>query len=187
MAGLFRNHFDSLKSGCNIVVTGNPGIGKSNFYLYYIRELTSSGLFDDSLLVLNYEDEYLQCCWITLTFYDMTNDEVYNARKFLKAVRLIEGGSNDMRSWRWVSIAFVHPDWKKFGNNAYRYTLPLWNKQELIQFNNLLDESEKLSEEELMNQCDEVGELAVRVFCSWFELMDFSPHFGLIEDFHTAI
>jgi Cdc6-like AAA superfamily ATPase len=68
------------KSDSNMVVTGNPGTGKSRFYLYCIFQLVCrnhKALQQSSPeLVLNFESMYYKYNAATREFYKLEDDEI---------------------------------------------------------------------------------------------------------------
>lgn len=137
---IIRERFDK-ESGCNVIVTGSPGIGKSRFYLHCIHQLTSIDEFKDAVLILNFNDEYLQYCRTSRAFYELTRDEVDDAVRTVKLIRLIESSSGKMYAWHGVSILFASPSTprlKKFGKSAYEFIMPPWSLTELAEYNGLV-------------------------------------------------
>ncbi|KAL3657158.1 hypothetical protein V7S43_017952 [Phytophthora oleae] len=103
------------ESGANLVVTGNPGTGKSRFYLYCIfqlllrrqKEVKELAAFD---LVLNFDDDFQLYDAETKEFIKLNGKEVRELRKQHRVLRLIEGTSSKLTGWKGASILFASRD-----------------------------------------------------------------------------
>ncbi|GMF09614.1 unnamed protein product [Phytophthora lilii] len=97
-----------------MVVTGNPGTGKSRFYLYCIfqlllghqEEVKELSSFD---LVLNSEDTFHIYDAGSNEFMELNTEQVRALRQQRRVLRLIEGASLQLTGWKGVSILFASP------------------------------------------------------------------------------
>jgi Crinkler effector protein N-terminal domain len=160
------------KSDSNMVVTGNPGIGKSRFYLYCIFQLVCRD--HEALrqfspeLVLNFESVYYKYNASTREFIKLEDNEVQLLRNQTNVLRLIEARSSQLMGWRGVSILFASPglagmrDYAKV--NSYSYIMPAWSLEELLDYNQLLDDRIKLAEEVLISRYYNFGGIPRSIF-----------------------
>jgi hypothetical protein len=101
------------KSDSNIVVTGNPGTGKSRLYSYcifrFIRDTKLAKEFASFQLVLNYDADYHIYCWRTNEFQLLEDKEIRLVKEKRNVIRLIEGKSSTLTGWKGISILFSSP------------------------------------------------------------------------------
>ncbi|KAL8003109.1 hypothetical protein Plhal703r1_c13g0065331 [Plasmopara halstedii] len=161
------------ESGANMVVTGNPGIGKSCFYLYCIFQLIFGNQVDvkelASLdLVLNSGLFYHKYDASKSEFIELNEKEVRTLSQQQRVLRLIEGKSSQLIGWKGVSILFAFPglndlnDYAKF--NSYKYFLPVWTLEELQDYNILRDDGLRLAEDVLISRYDKYGGIPRFIF-----------------------
>ncbi|EGZ10507.1 hypothetical protein PHYSODRAFT_520165, partial [Phytophthora sojae] len=143
----------------NLVVEGNPGIGKSRFYVYCASRLIR-GLVDEEMkahkytLVLNFGKNYLTYLWREKAFMRTTEDEVEKLTLSTSVLRLVKDNSSMLVGWNGVSILFTSPtlaqlkDYKK-GTNCKSFIAPMWELTELRACNAIADEAHRLSDDEL--------------------------------------
>ena len=121
----------------NIVVTGNPGIGKSRFYLYFIWRLIKEGLPKKfSHLVINcggeyhvYEDKE----FVML----LSKREISRFKNSAGVLRLVDGWSDRLEGWHGTSVLFAAPgapnmhQFKK-AIKGFTFVMPPWGLEELL-------------------------------------------------------
>jgi hypothetical protein len=134
-----------LENGWNttIHVSGNPGIGKSRFYLYCIFCLLLERKFVSTYqLVINFYDDYFLYDSVQEEFIGLTAAEVKDLRENPKVFRLIEAGSNLLFGWSGVSVLFASPGVAGLNNfmkdDSYRFYLPVWTFEEVKDLNSML-------------------------------------------------
>jgi hypothetical protein len=164
--------FDSKrKPSANLVVTGNPGIGKSRFYLYCIFRILNEQqekLKAMSSFVLNYDGKYHRYDASTREFILLNDKEVSKLSEQERVLRLIDGKSTLLVGWRGVSILFTSPglteirDYCK--NKSTTYIMPTWSLEELQNCNQLLQDDLKLSEIDLISRCSKHGGIPRFIF-----------------------
>jgi hypothetical protein len=161
------------RSGANMVVTGNPGTGKSRFYLYcifqlllgHLKEVKELASFD---LVLNFGNKYHKFHPESMEFIKLNEVEVLSLQDKRLVLRLIEGRSSELTGWKGVSILFASPglvgmnDYAKV--DSYTYILPVWSLEELQDYNLLLDDSFKLADDVLTSRYDKFGGIPRFIF-----------------------
>ncbi|EEY70601.1 Crinkler (CRN) family protein [Phytophthora infestans T30-4] len=158
---------------CSMVVTGNPGIGKSRFYLYCIfhlifrtkvevKELPS---FD---LVLNYGKIYHKFDAESHKFIKVNDTDISGLQREKRVIRLIEGTSSELAGWHGISILFAPPGVKGIQNfskvDTFRYIMPVWTLAELREYNSLLQDDLKLSDDVLISRFHTFGGIPRFVF-----------------------
>ncbi|EGZ27460.1 hypothetical protein PHYSODRAFT_387403, partial [Phytophthora sojae] len=151
-----------------LVVTGNPGVGKSRFYLYCAFRLIrgqAEGVVDLSkyALVLNYDDLYHQYCPRRQAFLGLSETE---AIPVPNVIRLVDEESSRLRGWNGVSILFASLEvrgMRKFAREGL-FIMPIWTLRELQTSNALLKGNSKLSEDELKARYDMYGGVPRRIF-----------------------
>jgi hypothetical protein len=131
--------FDSKrKPSANLVVTGNPGIGKSCFYLYCIfRILNEQQEKLKAMLsfVLNYDGKFHRYNASTREFISTKEEEAIPLKRQPNVLQLIDGKSTLLVGWKGVSFLFTSPglteirDYCK--NNSTTYIMPTWSLEEL--------------------------------------------------------
>ena len=138
----------------SMMVSGNPGIGKSYFYLYIIFILLNDQrLLHGKFLVINSDNNFYKYNYDDEYFESVDPSSVKDESKML---RLVDGktSSNELTGWAGVNILFASPTDE--GNNkpsafmknfeSYYYYMPVWSEDELLIANSLL--SEDLRQEE---------------------------------------
>ncbi|TMW59411.1 hypothetical protein Poli38472_004480 [Pythium oligandrum] len=165
----------ALKDGSvlTMVVTGNPGTGKSRFYLYCVFQLiTKQRPGVDALppfdLVLNFRNIYHQYDPKTREFCKLDEQEAYILSQKLDVIRLIEGESSELTGWNGISILFSSPgiphimDFAKLESSTY--IMPVWTLDELQDYNGLLDGVMRLRNEELLERFNKFGGISRYIF-----------------------
>jgi hypothetical protein len=122
--------------GENLTVTGNPGIGKSRFYLYCIYRFIQDGT-NGRDLVINFGEEYHlydfeagEFCELQIPGCD--NHFVQNRN----VLRLVEAKSTKLTGWQGISILFSSPgvpglhQYQKTLNRV-KFIMPTWSFREL--------------------------------------------------------
>jgi hypothetical protein len=140
----------------NAMITGNPGIGKSYFYLYVIfRFIKRPSMLGDWKLVIN-----------SGNVFHMFNDGVFEEVSFekirftKKILRLIDGctASGQLSGWDGSTVLFASPANSETENKPSRFMkgyesnyfyMPVWDEEELQLANSLLKENLQLSKEEI--------------------------------------
>ena len=148
----------------NAMVTGNPGIGKSYFYLYVIfRFIKEPSLLGNWRLVINSGDEFL--ILIGDTFLAILPDEIRRKEDIL---RLVDGktAAGELTGWKGSAVLFASPsnaspenkpsEFMK-GYEPHYFFMPVWNDEELKEVNELLDPHLQQSESELMGKVELAG------------------------------
>jgi hypothetical protein len=155
----------------NLLVTGNPGIGKSRFYLYCAFRLTRKLVGQDMppfTLVLNFDNEYLRYSWTEEIFDKISTEEAEAMRNIDNVLRLIEARSTMLTAWRGVSIRFSSPSPVELNNFTKVLTItfisPTWSLEELRGLNELLEAEWALSDEELQQRYDRYGGVPRYIF-----------------------
>ncbi|POM67835.1 Crinkler (CRN) family protein, partial [Phytophthora palmivora] len=98
----------------NLIVTGNPGIGKSRFYLYCIFQLILGEREDVKKLlpyelVLNYGSDFRKYDAERKEFVELDGEEVVSLQTQRRVLRLVEATSTQLVGWSGVSILFASP------------------------------------------------------------------------------
>ena len=121
----------------NITVTGNPGIGKSIFYLYFIWRIIKEGLPSKfSHLVINCGDVYH--FYENKEFIDLVSEQERNRFKTSAGVlRLVDGDSDALEGWKGTTVLFASPGTKQFRDFAKArfhstFVMPIWIREELL-------------------------------------------------------
>lgn len=144
----------------NIMVSGNPGIGKSYFYLFMIfKFLSANGLLCGKTLVINSDNNFFKYSNTDCVFEDVNPFDV----KFDKTVlRLIDGRTSDseLTSWSGSNILFASPSddvnnkpstfMTNQGQNYYYMTV--WSENELLIANSLLPDNLRQEEDAILNK-----------------------------------
>ncbi|KAG3046421.1 hypothetical protein PI124_g24540 [Phytophthora idaei] len=127
------------KSDSNMVVTGNPGTGKSRFYLYCIFQL-------------------IRCHRV----------EVQELTTRGRVLRLTDGTSSMLCGWHGVSILFAAPDTPRMNNYAkvesFKYITPAWSLEELQDYNSLLSDKLELPDDVLISRYKKFGGIPRYIF-----------------------
>lgn len=151
---------------CNLIVTGNPGTGKSRFYLYCIfqlilREREDIKQLPPYELVMNYGHEFHKYDAGRDEFVELADEDVDLLRAQPHMLRLVEATSTRLVGWSGVSILFAAPDAEGMDDFAkvggFRYILPTWSLEELKQYNALLSGRLKLADEDLVSRYYKFG------------------------------
>ena len=172
LMGKVKSCFD-INSDANMLVTGNPGTGKSRFYLYCIFQIVFGhqekvkelGSFD---LVLNFENKYHKFDAENREFITLNKTDVSSIQSQRRVLRLIEGKSSELNGWTGVSILFASPgldglnDYLKV--NSVTYIMPVWSLEELQDCNALLDDDLKVPEAVLISRYDKFGGIPRFIF-----------------------
>ncbi|KAK1938051.1 hypothetical protein P3T76_009201 [Phytophthora citrophthora] len=172
LMGRVKESFET-RSPANLVVTGNPGTGKSWFYLYCIfqlilenkEEMEELPAFD---LVLNFDYDYQLYDAKTKEFIKLNENEVDMLSGKDRVLRLVEAKSTHLVGWKGVFILFASPGLD--GMNDYlkvdsrRYIMPVWTLEELQDYNSLLDDKLKLADDALISRYDKFGGIARSAF-----------------------
>ncbi|KAG2764321.1 hypothetical protein PC129_g21485 [Phytophthora cactorum] len=126
---------------CSMVVTGNPGIGKSRFYMYCIFHLIFRTKVEvkelpSFELVLNFDESYLKFNAESQEFIELDDADVSLLQKENRVIRLIEGTSSKLVGWQGISILFASPGVEGIQNfsnvDTFRYIMPIWTLEELL-------------------------------------------------------
>jgi hypothetical protein len=147
---VFKAIFERAKSrlangwGTTMHVSGNPGIGKSRFYLYFIiRLLSERELISTYRLVINFISDYFLYDSVNAEFIRLDKNEVKSLQEDRTVLRLIEANSDQLIGWKGVSVLFASPgvdrlyDYLKI--ESYRFYLPIWTFKEIYELNSMLD------------------------------------------------
>ncbi|KAG6976549.1 hypothetical protein JG688_00001254 [Phytophthora aleatoria] len=162
------------KKGLNLAVVGNPGIGKSRFYLYCAFRLIH-GLVDEEMksctytLVLNFKGLYHVYSWSEKAFILLNTEEGFRLRENHYVLRLLEADSTDLLGWAGVSIAFTSPALEKLNSflkvaMSCSFISPVWSLSELQACNAILDDGLKLTNDELVSRYTEYGGIPRSIF-----------------------
>ena len=133
------------KINANITVTGNPGIGKSRFYLYFIWRITKEGLpyritkegpQKLSHLVINCGKRYH--VHENKEFVELVSEQERN--RFLDSAdvfRLVDGWSDALEGWQGTTVLFASagtPGMHQYmkASNAPIFVMPPWGLEELL-------------------------------------------------------
>ncbi|KAF4130352.1 hypothetical protein GN958_ATG20476 [Phytophthora infestans] len=161
-----------LENQCagRVVVTGNPGVGKSRFYLYCAFQLIKAQLevvrsLPPFELVLNCEECYFlyeadqQACRY------LEENEIVKLSFQKNVLRLIDGSSNKLEHWCGVSVLISSSkDATKCQDFCPTFILPVWTLEELKEYNALLPADLMLQEEELVARFHKFGGIAKCIF-----------------------
>ncbi|KAL4102559.1 hypothetical protein PRIC1_006304 [Phytophthora ramorum] len=149
-----------------MVVTGNPGTGKSRFYLYCIFQLLHRHQgevqeLSSFELVVNFGSRFHTFCCDVDGFIELNEVDVRGLSAQLSVIRLIEGKSSQLTGWKGVSILFAShglPNMNDYAKSqSYPRILPVWSLDELQDYNSLLSDESKLSDDVLMSRYDKFG------------------------------
>jgi hypothetical protein len=150
----------------NAMITGNPGTGKSYFYLYVIfRFIKNPSLLGNWRLVINSGEQF-----------HILNGDVFESIHPLEIqlnkdiLRLVDGKTSpgQLTGWDGSTILFASPS-NTYSENkpshlmknyeSYYFFMPVWDDEELKDANRLLDPSLQQSELELMEKVDLAGHI----------------------------
>ncbi|POM72878.1 Crinkler (CRN) family protein, partial [Phytophthora palmivora] len=157
----------------NLIVTGNPGIGKSRFYLYCIFQLILGEREDVKKLlpyelVLNYGSDFRKYDAERKEFVELDGEEVVSLQTQRRVLRLVEATSTQLVGWSGVSILFASPGVKGIKDFAKvdggTYIMPAWTFEELREYNSLLPDNLQLAEDDLVSRYDIFGGIPRFVF-----------------------
>ncbi|KAI9990454.1 hypothetical protein PInf_021442 [Phytophthora infestans] len=157
----------------NVVVTGNPGIGKSRFFLYCIfqlilREREDVKRLPPYELVVNHKKKYLKYDAASTEFVELNKTDVRALEGKPYVIRLVEATSSELTGWRGVSILFASPGVDGIDNfskvDGLTFIMPTWTLEELEDYNSLLPAELKLAEGELLSRYDGFGGIPRFVF-----------------------
>jgi hypothetical protein len=129
-----------------IHVSGNPGIGKSRFYLYCIfRLLLEKSLISNYLLVINFKSNYYVYNHLSEDFIQQNQAEVEALMEESRLLRFIEGESDLLAGWSGVSVLFASPGVPGLNNfmknESVEFFLPVWTLNELKDLNLMLEDA----------------------------------------------
>ena len=153
----------------NAMVTGNPGIGKSYFYLYVIfRFIKDPSLLGKLRLVINSGANFHILNGDTFEAIDPT--EILAILSEKDVLRLVDGktAAGQLTGWKGSTILFASPSNASPDNKptdlmknyeSYYFVMPVWNDEELQDANELLDVSLQQSEAELMEKVQLAGHI----------------------------
>ncbi|KAE8893764.1 hypothetical protein PF003_g22296 [Phytophthora fragariae] len=159
----------------NVIVTGNPGTGKSRFFLYCIfqlirREREDVKQLPPCELVLNHGNDFLRYDAASTEFVELRKKDVRALKAKPHVIRLVQATSTELVGWHGVSVLFASPDAKGLRNLAkvdgITYIMPTWTLEELEEYNSLLPGNLKLAEDEdeLVSRYDTFGGVPRFVF-----------------------
>lgn len=155
------------ETGMNITVTGNPGVGKSRFYLYCIYMAITTEYFKDFQIVINFKDQYEVYNFDDQSFYGLGSEKVKEMAASPNVLRFVEANSDRLGGWTGVSILFASPgisDPDKYFRDSKRYIMPVWSKGEVEKYNSILDQDLQLPVEILRERFEKVGGIPRFVF-----------------------
>jgi hypothetical protein len=151
----------------NMHVSGNPGIGKSRFYLYFIFRLLSDRDFVLTYrLVINFCSNYFLYDSANEEFLWLNQNEVKILHEDKRVFRLIEAESDELTGWKGVSVLFASPG--VLGLNDFmkvepvQFFLPVWTLEELSELNSM--QEVQLSESVLIERFDMFGGIPRFIF-----------------------
>ncbi|KAF4137423.1 hypothetical protein GN958_ATG13397 [Phytophthora infestans] len=162
-----------MRKDSNVVVTGNPGIGKSRFFLYCIfqlilREREDVKRLPPYELVVNHKKKYLKYDAASTEFVELNKTDVRALEGKPYVIRLVEATSSELTGWRGVSILFASPGVDGIDNfskvDGLTFIMPTWTLEELEDYNSLLPAELKLAEGELLSRYDGFGGIPRFVF-----------------------
>lgn len=145
-------------------VTGDPGIGKSYFYLYCTFKFTKDlNLLKGLTLIINSQSSYKKYDVDQKGFVDVSYYDIYEETSIL---RLIDGNTFNFYPFAGSSILFSSPSDKSLGTQttfmknyeSYYLHMPAWSMEELLTVNKLLESSsQQQSEEEIAEKVSIAG------------------------------
>ncbi|ETP50913.1 hypothetical protein F442_03873 [Phytophthora nicotianae P10297] len=157
----------------NLVVTGNPGIGKSRFFLYCIfqlilREREDVKRLPPYELVVNHKKNYVKYDAARMEFVELNETDVRALMGKPDVIRLVEATSSELTGWRGVSVLFASPGVDGIDNfskvDGLTFIMPTWTLEELEDYNSLLPVELKLAKDELLSRYDRFGGIPRFVF-----------------------
>ncbi|ETN14042.1 hypothetical protein PPTG_08697 [Phytophthora nicotianae INRA-310] len=157
----------------NLVVTGNPGIGKSRFFLYCIfqlilREREDVKRLPSYELVVNHKKNYVKYDAARMEFVELNKTDVRALMGKPDVIRLVEATSSELTGWRGVSVLFASPGVDGIDNfskvDGLTFIMPTWTLEELEDYNSLLPVELKLAKDELLSRYDRFGGIPRFVF-----------------------
>ena len=167
---LFANLVELITEGrFNAMVTGNPGIGKSYFYLYAIfRFIKDPSLLGKWRLLINSGEHFHILNGDTFEAIDPPEILAIQSEKDI--LRLVDGKTTagQLTGWKGstvliASLSNYSPENKPThlmkNYESYYFFMPVWNDEELKDTNELLDVSLRQSEAELMEKVELVGHI----------------------------
>jgi hypothetical protein len=148
-------------------VSGNPGIGKSRFYLYSIFHLLlERDIVSTYRLVINFVENYFLYDSEKEEFVLLDNAEVESLRVDSTVFRLIEGNSTKLTGWKGVSVLFASPGMDGLNDfmkvDSFRFYIPVWTFEELKELNSML--VAPLAESTLLERFDMFGGIPRFIF-----------------------
>ncbi|KAG2805569.1 hypothetical protein PC113_g24220, partial [Phytophthora cactorum] len=157
----------------NVVVTGNPGIGKNRFFLYCIFQLILHEREDVKRLppyelVVNHKKNYVKYDAASKEFIELNETDVRALKGKPYVIRLVEATSSELTGWRGVSVLFASPGVDGIDNfskvDGLTFIMPTWTLEELEDYNSLPPVELKLAEDELLSRYDVFGGIPRFVF-----------------------
>ena len=139
---LIGNIYNGIHRNANILISGNPGIGKSRFYIYFMYKLIKGNLDPKKKIIINSLNIHYLWKNDSKTFIILTDDEISSYMKEWNVVRLIDGNSSSLDGWHGISILFASPSTEGlkdfFKLHTITYYLPIWSEYELNICNELI-------------------------------------------------
>jgi len=151
--------------GTNLIISGNPGIGKSYFYLYCAIQLINDRFFatTNKILLLNSQNRYWKFDGVSFVEFQYDDQISYDPN----IIRLIDGSSDNLVGWSALSILFTspkgenNPNFKSFFKNSSVSYMPVWELSELKNANALLKLiNVEVSDSDLKERFELVGGVA---------------------------
>ena len=167
---LFAKLVELVRKGrFNAMVTGNPGVGKSYFYLYVIfRFIKDPSLLGKWRLVINSGEHFHILNGDT--FEAVHPPEILAIQSDKDILRLVDGKTapGKLTGWKGSTVLFSSPSNASLENRptdlmkgyeSYYFFMPVWEDEELKDANELLDVSLRQSEAELMKKVELAGHI----------------------------
>jgi hypothetical protein len=156
----------------NAMVTGNPGVGKSYFYLYVIYRLLDDPILLSGIsLIINSGNDFFRLDGDSFISIDPDTW----LRMDSSILKLVDGQTalGQLTGWSGSTILFASlsndkgvdkPSNLMKNFESFHYFMPSWSLDELLTLNQLLDGSLKLNEEALMERVKLCGRIPRFVF-----------------------
>jgi hypothetical protein len=150
----------------HVIVTGNPGVGKSRMYLYFGYMLAKKCDLFGKKLVMNCKSSYLLYDRETDTFVEVS--DVNRLMQDSNIIRLIDGESSSTESFMGVSILFASPGAPRLHSfekvRHRKFYVPPWTLSELEVLNEILPIGENLDTDVLFNRYSLYGGIPRFIF-----------------------
>lgn len=157
------------RRGLEILISGNPGVGKSRLFLYILQEIKVNYPKILTQLVINCNKGYMKYVSNINTSIEFESvSDLTTISGDSDIVRLVEGRSDNLVVWSGASIVFASPGipdikllMKK--QTCRLYFMPPWSFDELMtaaELNKL-----EISENEMQDRVDKVGYIPRYVLC----------------------